>query len=167
MQLELHEHVGEWSNKRIWRFKGLVIKVKKKNHADGTFTIRWKAAGHTIEKVYPLSFPNFEKVILTDQYKVRRAKLYYIREKVWKDARMKSVITNADKWLDLLNLAKEEVAALQKAYDEANAVETVEEAPAVDESTTETLESSDESTSVDTEANEPSVDSDTTDTKEA
>jgi hypothetical protein len=66
-----------------------------------------------------------------------------------------------------LNLAKEEVAALQKAYDEANAVETVEEAPAVDESTTETLESSDESTSVDTEANEPSVDSDTTDTKEA
>lgn len=120
MQLELHEHVGEGNNKRIWRFKGLVIKVKKKNHADGTFTIRWKAAGHTIEKVYPLSFPNFDKVLLTDQYKVRRAKLYYIREKVWKDARMKSVITNAEKWVDLLNLAKEEIIALQKAYDEAS-----------------------------------------------
>jgi large subunit ribosomal protein L19 len=46
----------------------------------------------TIEKIYPLSFPNFEKVILLDDYKIRRSKLYYIRDKVGKDARFKSEI---------------------------------------------------------------------------
>lgn len=141
MQLELHEHVGEWNTKRIWRFKGLVIKVKKKNHADGTFTIRGKTAWHVIEKVYPLSFPNFDKVLLSDQYKVRRAKLYYIREKVWKDARMKSVLTNAERWVDLLELAKEEIDALKKAYDEANIPEEAD-ADQSDETTQDTVEAS-------------------------
>ena len=93
MQVELHERVGEGSTERIWKFKGLIIKA---GSADGSFTIRGLAAGQTIEKVYPLSFPKFEKVILMDEYKVRRAKLYYIREKVGKSARMKSKIT-ADK----------------------------------------------------------------------
>jgi len=96
MQVELHEKVGEGSTERIWKFKGLIIKVRKPGSADGSFTIRGLAAGQTIEKVYPLSFPKFEKVILMDEYKVRRAKLYYIREKVGKSARMKSKIT-ADK----------------------------------------------------------------------
>lgn len=120
MQLELHEHVGEGSNKRIWRFKGLVIKVKKPNHADGTFTIRGKVAGHTIEKIYPLSFPSFDKVLLSDKFKVKRAKLYYMRDKVGKSARMKTLLTNEDKGVDLLKLAQEEIEALQKAYEEAN-----------------------------------------------
>lgn len=100
--------------------------MKRKNHAHGTFTIRGKAAGHTIEKIYPLSFPNFDKVLLTDLYKIRRAKLYYIREKVGKDARMTSMLTNAEKGVDLLHLAKEEIEALKLAYDEANAEEVVE-----------------------------------------
>ena len=82
MQVELHERVGEGSTERIWKFKGLIIKVKKPGSADGTFTIRGLAAGQTIEKVYPLSFPKFDKVLLLDEYKIRKAKLYYIREKV-------------------------------------------------------------------------------------
>ncbi len=118
MQLELHEHVWEGNNKRIWRFKWLVIAVKRPNHATWSFTIRWKVAGNTIEKIYPLSFPHFDKVMLLDQYKIRRAKLYYIREKVGKDARMKSELTQADKWIDLLKLAQEEIAALQQSLEE-------------------------------------------------
>ena len=68
MQVELHERVGEGSTERIWKFKGLIIKVRKPGSADGTFTIRGLAAGQTIEKVYPLSFPKFEKVLLLDEY---------------------------------------------------------------------------------------------------
>lgn len=56
----------------------------------------------TIEKIYPLSFPNFEKVILLDDYKIRRSKLYYIRDKVGKDARFKSEIDASMRWVDLL-----------------------------------------------------------------
>lgn len=102
MQLELHEKVGEGYTERIWKFKGLVIKVRKPGSADGSFTIRGTAAGQTIEKVYPLSFPKFEKVILLDEYKVRKSKLYYIREKVGKAARMKSKITADKRESDLL-----------------------------------------------------------------
>ena len=91
MQVELHERVGEGSTERIWKFKGLIIKVRKPGSADGSFTIRGLAAGQTIEKV-----------ILMDEYKVRRAKLYYIREKVGKSARMKSKITADKRETDLL-----------------------------------------------------------------
>jgi large subunit ribosomal protein L19 len=47
-----------------------------------------------IEKIYPLSFAKFAKVLLLDEYRVRRAKIYYIRDKVGKGARMKSRITS-------------------------------------------------------------------------
>ena len=107
--IEIHETVGEWNNIRTWRFKWLVIKVNKKNQADGTFTVRWKAAGHTIEKIYPLSFTKFEKVLVLDIYKVRRAKLYFIRDKVGKAAKFQSIATAEEKWVDLLELAKSNV----------------------------------------------------------
>ena len=99
--LEIFEKVWEWQNQRIWKFKWLVINVKKPNNIDGAFTIRWKTSWITIEKIYPLSFPNFEKVELLDEYKIRRAKLYYLREKIWKDARMKSKIVASNRWKDL------------------------------------------------------------------
>ncbi len=95
MYLEIHEKL-EGDNNRVWRFKGLVIKVKKPQNADGSFTIRGTVAGVDVEKIYPLSFTKFEKVILLDDYKIRKAKLYYIREKIGKAARMKSKIS-ADK----------------------------------------------------------------------
>ena len=122
MFLEIHEIVWEWDTKRIWKFKGLVIKVKNPNQPDGTFTIRGEAARMTIEKIYPLSFPNFNKVILLDDYKIRRSKLYYIREKIWKDARFKSIIESEKRWTDLLALVKKD----QKAP-------VVEETPVVEE----------------------------------
>ena len=93
MHLEIHEKVGEGSTERVWRFKGLVIKTKKENHPDGTFTIRGNASGVTIEKIYPLSFGKFDKVLLLDEYKARKSKLYYMRDKIGKDARLKSKIT--------------------------------------------------------------------------
>lgn len=59
-------------------------------------------AGHAIEKIYPLSFQKFEKITLLDEYKTRRSKLYFIRDKVGKDARFKSKITAERKDLNLL-----------------------------------------------------------------
>lgn len=145
MFLEVHEIVWEWDTKRIWKFKWLVIKVKNPNQPDGTFTIRGEAARMTIEKIYPLSFPNFSKVILLDDYKIRRSKLYYIREKIWKDARFKSIIESEKRWTDLLALVKkdqkapvvEETPVVEEKVEEPKAepvaepvVETPAEAPA-------------------------------------
>jgi hypothetical protein len=50
-----------------------------------------------------LSFNRFDKIILLDEYKIRRAKLYYIRDKVGKDARFSSKITSDKRDIDLLN----------------------------------------------------------------
>lgn len=94
MYLEIHEKIWEGDSNRVWRFKGLVIKVKKPQNADGSFTIRGTVAGVDVEKIYPLSFTKFDKVTLLDDYKIRKSKLYYIREKIGKDARMKSKISS-------------------------------------------------------------------------
>jgi large subunit ribosomal protein L19 len=80
----------------------LVIKVKNPNHHTGTFTIRWKSSWIIVEKVYPLSYPKFEKLLLLDEYKVRRSKLYYIREKVGKDAKFRSIIKSGDRNKNLI-----------------------------------------------------------------
>ncbi len=120
MLLEIHENVWEGDTKRILKFKGLVIKVKKANHPDGTFTIRGDAARMTVEKIYPLSFPNFDKVLLMDDYKIRRSKLYYIRTKIGKDARFKSVIEHGKKWSDLLDLIKQDEVEIKEAKTEAS-----------------------------------------------
>lgn len=143
MQLEIHEKVGEGNNQRIRRFKGLVIKVRKPKHAEGSFTIRGKVAGVSIEKIYPLSFPNFTQVLLLDEYKIRRAKLYYMREKIGKDAKMKSILTQSERGVDLMKLAKDEIDALQLAYapagdESVTEVQDMENQP-VDEAGTETV----------------------------
>lgn len=142
MMVELHEKIGEWNNQRIWKFKWLVIKVKKPNHADGTFTIRWKTSGLTIEKIYPLSFPNFEHVYLLDVYKIARAKLYYMRDKIGKDAKLKSLITAEQRGFDLFKQAKENLAAEIPAI--AEVLESNEEIQISEETADEIIASSEE-----------------------
>ncbi len=97
--LELHEIVPQWDGTRISRFKWLVIKVQNPQSPTGTFTIRWTTAVWrvTLERVFPLGYHNFDKVIVLDSYKIRKSKLYYIRDKVGKDARMKSILKSSER----------------------------------------------------------------------
>lgn len=152
MMIEIHEKIGEGNNQRIWKFKWLVIKVKKPNHADGTFTVRGKTSGHTIEKIYPLSFVNFDHVFLLDVYKVARAKLYFIRDKIGKDAKMKSLITAEQRGIDLLAVAKNNLAAELPAVIQELADDTQIEEQVADEIVAQTDEtvSSDEGQSEET-----------------
>ena len=124
MLIEVHEKVWEGSTERIWKFRGLVIKTRKENHPDGTFTMRWTCSGVTVEKIYPFSFNKFEKVLLLDEYKVRKSKLYYMRDKIWKDARLKSIISAENRDSDLLKKIK--VSEAPKA-EEKEVVEEVKE----------------------------------------
>lgn len=136
MLIEVHEKVWEGSTERIWKFRGLVIKTKKENHPDGTFTMRWTCSGVTVEKIYPFSFNKFEKVLLLDEYKVRKSKLYYMRDKIWKDARLKSIISAENRDSDLLKKLKtfEAPKAEEKEVKEEKVETSVEpEAPVVEE----------------------------------
>ncbi len=82
--LEIHETIGEGDNKRNWKFKCLVYGVKNASHPNGTFLVRGVTSGVVIEKIYPLCFEKFSKIVLLDEFKVRKSKIYFLRDKVGK-----------------------------------------------------------------------------------
>ncbi|PIR46779.1 MAG: 50S ribosomal protein L19 [Candidatus Vogelbacteria bacterium CG10_big_fil_rev_8_21_14_0_10_45_14] len=74
---------------RLQKFEGLVIARKHGKEAGGTFTVRKIASGVGVEKIFPLYSANIDKIELVKRAKVRRAKLYYIRDKSSKEIRKK------------------------------------------------------------------------------
>jgi large subunit ribosomal protein L19 len=72
---------------RIQMFEGLVIAVKHGTEAGATFTVRATMSGVGVEKIFPLYAPFIEKIEIVRRSKVRRAKLYFIREKVAREVR--------------------------------------------------------------------------------
>jgi len=78
-EVEVHYRVIEGEKERIQIFKGLVIK-RKGGGIDESFTVRKISNGVGVERVFPLHSPRVAKLVKTRSGKVRRAKLYYIRE---------------------------------------------------------------------------------------
>ena len=89
--VRIHERIQEGNKERIQVFEGLVISVHKGlTPTDSTFTVRRIASGVGVEKVFPLHSPIITKIEVVKRSKVRRAKLYYMRERRGKKARMKT-----------------------------------------------------------------------------
>ena len=80
--------VREGGKERIQFYEGVVIAVKHGGIAE-TVTLRKVSSGVGVERTFPLHSPNVAKFEVTRRGKVRRAKLYYLRDKVGKDARIK------------------------------------------------------------------------------
>ena len=100
-----------------------------------TFSMRWTCSGVTVEKIYPFSFNKFDKVLLLDEYKVRQSKLYYMRDKIGKDARLKSIISAENRDVDLVKKSKTFEAPKATEVKEEKAAEApVEEAAATETS---------------------------------
>ena len=90
--VKVHFKIVEGKTERIQIYEGLVICFK--NSGIGrTFTVRKNSYGVGVERVFPLHSPRIESVEVVRPGKVRRAKLYYIREKIGKDAKIKILIT--------------------------------------------------------------------------
>ena len=87
----VHHKIKEGARERIQLFDGVVI-AKKNGGISATFTVRKMAYGIGVEKTFPLHSPNIVKVDVTRRGKVRRAKLYYVRERVGKAAKVKEMI---------------------------------------------------------------------------
>lgn len=80
--------IREGSRERIQMFEGTVIAIKGSGISK-TFTVRRLSYGVGIERVFPLHSPNVESVQVIRSGKVRRAKLYYLRDRVGKAAKVK------------------------------------------------------------------------------
>jgi len=80
--------IVEGNKERIQSFKGNVIK-KQGHGSTATFTVRKISDGVGVERLFPLYSPNIESIVLHKVGKVRRAKLYYQRDRFGKSARIK------------------------------------------------------------------------------
>lgn len=86
--VQVHYRVKEGKRERVQVFEGTVIK-RKGGSSRETFTVRKISYGVGVERTFPLHTPKIEKIVVTRRGKVRRAKLYYLRQRTGKKARVK------------------------------------------------------------------------------
>ena len=129
--VRVHQKIKEGNRERIQVFEGIIIK-KQGGGVNATFTVRKIAYGVGVEKTFLVHSPMVEKVELVRVGKARRAKLYYLRDRIGKAAKTKentgARIENKEITIKA-DVAEE--ASVEEAPEEASAVET--EAPAVQE----------------------------------
>ena len=89
--VKVYQKIKEGNRERIQMFEGTIIK-KQGGGIGATFTVRRISYGVGVEKTWPVNSPNIEKIEVSRKGKVRRAKLYYIRKRVGKAAKVKERI---------------------------------------------------------------------------
>lgn len=116
--VRVHQRVKEGEKERIQIFEGLVIKTNSGSGADKTITVRKIVEGIGVEKIFPVYSPLIKKIELKKESKVRRAKLYYMRDLAGKSARLKGSFISGEENEEEVEKAVEELAE-QKAHEEA------------------------------------------------
>ena len=106
--VKVHFKIVEGKTERVQIYEGLVIAIKN-SKVGKTFTVRKVSYGVGVERVFPIHSPRIVKVEVVRPGKVRRAKLYYIREKIGKGAKIKELIIKKS--------AKTSHAAAEKKQD--------------------------------------------------
>jgi len=89
--VKVHVKIKEGAKERIQIFEGTIIAIKGSG-ISRSFTVRRLAFGVGVERVFPINSPNVVKVDLVRRGRVRRAKLYYLRKRVGKAAKVRELI---------------------------------------------------------------------------
>ncbi len=121
--VRVHQRIKEGNRERIQVFEGIIIK-KQGGGVNATFTVRRVAYGVGVEKTFLVHSPMVEKVEVVRVGKARRAKLYYLRDRIGKAAKTKEDVTARIENREIV--IKEELPAQEPAVEEAAAEETTE-----------------------------------------
>ncbi len=89
--VRVHVNIREGERERVQMFEGTVI-AKRGSGVSETFTVRRVSYGVGVERVFPVNSPNVKAVDVVRNGKIRRAKLYYLRDRVGKAAKVKEQI---------------------------------------------------------------------------
>jgi len=129
--VRVHFRIVEGEKERVQVFEGDVIARKKGTGPNATFTVRRVVKGEGVERVFPLHSPRVEKVQVTREGSVRRAKLYYLRDRVGKASRVKAKLRDSNAAVKAAAKAAALAAAAPVEAPAAQPVETPEvQAPA-------------------------------------
>ena len=90
--VNVHVKIKEGNKERVQQFQGTVIQRKNSGSNGETFTVRKISGGVGVERIFPLLSPNIDKIEVVRKGKVRRAKLFYLRGRQGKAARIKEKI---------------------------------------------------------------------------
>ncbi len=121
--VRVHQKVIEKGKTRLQVFEGLVLAVKHGTEAGATFTVRATMSGIGVEKIFPLYSPVIDKIDIVRRSKVRRAKLYFIREKVAREVRRQ--LRN----MRMVNLSTTDFKEEEKPEEVADEVDAAVDAP--------------------------------------
>jgi large subunit ribosomal protein L19 len=87
--INVHVKISEGNKERIQQYQGIVIQRKNVNTNGETFTVRKISNGVGVERIFPIISPSIDKIELVRKGSVRRARLFYLRDKAGKGARIK------------------------------------------------------------------------------
>ena len=87
--VDVHVKISEGNKERVQQFQGVVIQRRNQNTAGETFTVRKVSNGVGVERIFPILSPSIDKIDLIRSGSVRRARLFYLRGKQGKAARIK------------------------------------------------------------------------------
>lgn len=88
-EVKVFQKIKEKDKEKIQVFEGVIIAKKHGKEIGATITVRKVIGGVGVERIFPLHLPTIEKIEITRRSKIRRAKLYYLREAKGKKARLK------------------------------------------------------------------------------
>jgi large subunit ribosomal protein L19 len=135
--VRVHQKITDDKGKtRLQVFEGLVLARKHGDEPGATFTVRKVVDGIGVEKIFPLYSPMIDKIEITRRSKVRRSKLYYIREKVAREIkrqmrRMRLMTLSSESEAEATVRVEAEAKAKAEALAAVEAARVVEEAPVV------------------------------------
>ena len=131
--VRVHQKIKEGNKERIQVFEGLVIAVNAGTGPSKTFTVRKMVGNIGVEKIFPVYSSNITKIQVTKSADVRRSKLYYMRKRSGKSARLKEQqLTEKDVLMEEHDLEEE---AVEKASQEESVESSAEEAAPAEEET--------------------------------
>ncbi len=94
--VQVHLRIKEGERQRVQIFEGVVV-AHRGSGLSATLTVRKRSFGVGVEKVFPVHAPTVEEIRVVRRGRVRRAKLYYLREKIGKAARIAAALTGLEK----------------------------------------------------------------------
>ena len=150
--VRVHQRIKEGNRERIQVFEGIIIK-KQGGGLNATFTVRKIAYGVGVEKTFLVHSPMVEKVEVVRVGKARRAKLYYLRDRIGKAAKTKEdtgarienkeIVIKADDVVEEAPVEENAVEEVATSAAEADVAAAPEEAPAIETETPEVVETVD------------------------